>query len=336
MKSFKVSQKPTITVTLTLLFLLALVLPQVTLAAPPYCDGPNCEGMFVEVVGPEAVESNEEFEVSIVVRNATDLFGGQFELSFDPAYLQGVEGSLEPGADLAPSVVGVANIDNEAGSVSFAAARKGDVDELSGDVVLATMRFVAQPVEEATETTIGISNVLLGDKDATEIAIDGTQDLPLTINPSVTGVDVTGQVMLEGRATDNWDGAEVTATLSPDGTALSTITDEFGNFEFADVPLGTYTFEADAAGYLPAVCSGVDITESLALDSAELVAGDVNDDGVIDITDAVAIGGNIGVPSPDPATADLNEDGAVNILDLILMAINFGKESPTIWECTDP
>jgi hypothetical protein len=229
MKSFKVSQKPTITVTLTLLFLLALVLPQVTLAAPPYCDGPNCEGMFVEVVGPEAVESNEEFEVSIVVRNATDLFGGQFELSFDPAYLQGVEGSLEPGADLAPSVVGVANIDNEAGSVSFAAARKGDVDELSGDVVLATMRFVAQPVEEATETTIGISNVLLGDKDATEIAIDGTQDLPLTINPSVTGVDVTGQVMLEGRATDNWDGAEVTATLSPDGTALSTITDEFGN-----------------------------------------------------------------------------------------------------------
>jgi hypothetical protein len=118
--------KTTTPVALCLVFLLGLAQPQAAMAV----QGPVA---FVEVVGPSVVTAGQEFEVSVVARNVTGLFGGQFELSFDPAYLQGVEDSLLPGTDLEPSVVGVKHINNDAGSILFAVSRKGDVEGLSGD-----------------------------------------------------------------------------------------------------------------------------------------------------------------------------------------------------------
>lgn len=316
------------TLVLCLVLLIALVLPQVALADPLL-------GASVEVSGPPVVAVDEEFEVSVVVHDVEALFGGQFELSFDPTYLEAVGDSLLPGADLEPHVVGVRSTDNVAGSILFAVSREGDVEELSGDVVLATVSFVAlAPVEG---TTISISNVLLGDKSANEVPFDVTQDLILSITGGPTGATVQGQVMLEARASGNWDEAVV----SIGGTDLSAITDPDGYFEFLDVPLGIYDFTADADGYLPAVCEGLEVVAPVtALMPTELVAGNVVDvEGepfpIIDIADAVAIGAAFGDPASNPA-ADLNDDGAVNILDLIIMAVNFGASGPTPWACLDP
>jgi hypothetical protein len=321
----KNSSQRVITLTLCVLLLLTLVLPQAALA------GPLAEGsaLSVEVLGPTEVAEGDEFEVSVTVKGVTGLFGGQFELSFDPTYLQAVDGSLEPGAAMEPSVVGVSKIDNVAGSISFAASRQGDVAELSGDIVLATVRFTA--LAPTSATTISIDGVLLGDKLAREVPYGYTQDLTLAIT-GVAGATVEGQVTLEGRTTGNWDGAEVTI----DGTTFSAITNPDGSFEFADVPPGTYTFRADNDGYLEAVCEDVDVVAPLTvLMPVELVAGDVTGDGVIDIVDAVAIGAAFGDPASNPA-ADLNDDAAVNVFDLILMSVNFGATAPTVWACLDP
>lgn len=314
-----------LTLTLCVVLLLALVLPQAALA------GPHTEGSagWVEVTGPSTVNVGEEFEVSVIAKVVTGLFGGQFELSFDPTYLQVVEESLVPGTDLEPSIVGVDTVDNVAGSVLFAVSRQGDVEELSGEViVLATMHFTAlTPVES---TTIDIGNVLLGDKSANVVPVDIIQGWTL----SIVGGEATvqGQVTLEGQPMGSWDGSVV----SIEGTTMTATTDGDGYFEFIGVEPGTHTFEADADGYLRAVCEGAPVVAPLTtLMSVELVAGDVNGDDVINIIDAVAIGVAFGDPASNPA-ADLNDDGNVNVLDLILMAVNFDLTGPTTWMCIDP
>jgi hypothetical protein len=330
MQSLQVSQgKPisrmAITLVLGLILLLALVLPQGALAGPLSAGSAR----YVEVIGPTEVAEGEEFEVSVIVKEVTGLFGGQFELSFDPTYLEAVDGSLQPGSDMEPTVVGVREIDNGAGSISFAVSRQGDVQELSGDVVLATLRFVALVPTQAT--TVDISGVLLGDKFAREIPYEILQGLTLSIT-GVAGATVQGQVMLDGRNIGNWDGAAVTI----DGTAFNATTDLDGNFEIVDVPPGTYTFRAYVDGYLEAVCETAEVVAPLTvLASIELVAGDVNGDGTIDVVDAVAIGAAFGDPASNPA-ADLNDDGDVNVFDLILMSVNFGATAPTAWVCVAP
>ncbi|MBC7809844.1 MAG: hypothetical protein H7175_01785, partial [Burkholderiales bacterium] len=52
-----------------------------------------------------------------------------------------------------------------------------------------------------------------------------------------------------------------------------------------------------------------------------LKAGDTNDDGAIDITDATAIGANIGVAPSDEK--DVNGDNAINVLDLVHVGRNY-------------
>jgi hypothetical protein len=281
---------------------------------------------FVDVSGPPSVTEGDEFEVSVVVRNVTGLYGGQFRLTFDPVYLQAIDGSLSPGNALSPSVVGLASIDNTTGQAWLAVSRQGDQDELSGDVVLATLRFRA--VGAIQSTTIGVDNVLLGNKTAMDIPVGGTDGHILSIEGTSQTASVSGQVMLQGRASDNNDGALVIA----EGTGRSTSTDGLGNFLFENLSAGTYDFTADAVGYLPAYCVGkVVAAPQTALAAVELVAGDVNDDRVIDILDAVAVGAAFGNPSVNPA-ADLNDDGQINVLDLILVSANFGKV-PSSWTC---
>jgi len=68
----------------------------------------------------------------------------------------------------------------------------------------------------------------------------------------------------------------------------------------------------------------------IELGGLDLLAGDVNDDGQIDILDLAYIAGHY--QSNDPA-ADLNNDGLVDILDLAMVAGNYQQQGPlTGWQ----
>jgi hypothetical protein len=67
------------------------------------------------VTGPPSAVQGAEFEVSVLVHSGLSLSGGSFRLTFDPAYLQAVPGSLAAGEALAPRDPVVAGIDNAAG-----------------------------------------------------------------------------------------------------------------------------------------------------------------------------------------------------------------------------
>ncbi len=60
---------------------------------------------------------------------------------------------------------------------------------------------------------------------------------------------------------------------------------------------------------------------------AQPLVGDLNDDGHVDISDAIIAGNAFGSTPIDTnwnADADLNDDNVVNIMDLILLASAFG------------
>jgi len=305
---------------------------------------PEGDGFSIASVGtPPVFNVGDVFKVSIVALGVADpgLFGGQFELTYDTNHLAAVEESLEPGAAMEPVVVAVSNIDSAGGLVEYAASRQGDLENLSGNVVLATLRFEAVgPTEppEGQTTVIHLQNVKLGAKGGFEVPVVGLVDLEVIIrvDDTVDDGDVTGNVKVEARAADNQADHEIVAEDSLGGL-LAALTGANGDFLFNNVPAETYTFTANSPGFLSASCAGVEHTTDALTTLAEvtLLAGDIDGSSEIDITDAVAIGMVLG--STDPEVADLNADGVVDILDLILMAANFGQTSDVnLWVCQLP
>ena len=304
---------------------------------------PEGDALGVASIGaPPVFEVGDTFRVSIVALGVEDpgIFGSQFEVTFDTNHLAAVEGSLISGSALEPVVVAVSNIDNAAGLVQYAASRQGDVDNVPGNVVLATLRFEAVgPTEppEGQTTVIHLQNVKLGAKGGIDVPIGGLVDLEVIIveggiEPGAG--DIAGNVTVESRAADNQAGHSVTAEGGVAGT-LTTATEFNGDFLISDAPADTYTVTARSPGFLAAACADVVHTsEALtSLESVSLLAGDIDDSGEIDITDAVAIGGVFGSTTPGEV-ADLNADGIVDILDLVLMAVNFGQTSAgNPWLC---
>jgi len=95
------------------------------------------------------------------------------------------------------------------------------------------------------------------------------------------------------------------------------------------------SIKADAPGYLPARCviaAGVLSQPDLELASTALLSGDINDDDIVDITDAVAIGVGFGGEGDPDLLTDINRSGNIDIFDVILVGVNFG-EGMQNWEC---
>jgi hypothetical protein len=61
-----------------------------------------------------------------------------------------------------------------------------------------------------------------------------------------------------------------------------------------------------------------------------LLAGDIDDNGIIDQFDALTIG--MSYNSPTPSVADLNNDNTINVLDLEALARNYRTTGPIVWQ----
>jgi hypothetical protein len=124
-------------------------------------------------------------------------------------------------------------------------------------------------------------------------------------------------------------------------------TDIQGEFSFANLAIGTYTFTGSYPGYLDAEKVDVSIPGNLPvidLGTTQLRGGDVNGDKAINILDIgkiVSMFGqaDVAVGSADPTSCggrdeatDINDDGNVNISDLAITAGNWGRTGPTAWQ----
>jgi hypothetical protein len=147
-----------------------------------------------------------------------------------------------------------------------------------------------------------------------------------------TMADLSGQVIVAGRADNDW--SDTVVTINDNGQIATT--DAAGNFSIINVAAGSLdTVTADAPGYLPAVCTGLTVTApKTVLEAINLLSGDINDDSLVDITDATAVGAGFGQTGSN-LPADITRDDVLDIFDIVLVSVNFGEKGPQTWSCLD-
>jgi hypothetical protein len=143
-----------------------------------------------------------------------------------------------------------------------------------------------------------------------------------TLPPSGSGT-LNGQVLAEKPVTVSLFNAD----SSPAGSVTANLD---GTFSLT-APAGSYTVFATASGYLSAQAS-VTLTDgnTTTMPTISLLAGDIDNNNVIDQFDAMTIG--MSYNSSTPTAADLNNDGVINVLDLELLAGNYRETGPVLWE----
>jgi hypothetical protein len=152
----------------------------------------------------------------------------------------------------------------------------------------------------------------------------------LTVGPIVVNGTVTGKVTLPDQVRA---GKVVTVCLlkadnSPVVPCVPTNAD--GTFSLT-APAATYKLLASAAGFLSAGgTAGVDVILTAGNTTPKsptvLLAGDVDNNGIINVNDSQTIAINYNTATV--LAADLNNDGTINVLDLELFARNYRTSSP--------
>lgn len=171
--------KRLIIVSLVLLALLSMGILGISCAKkapdlPPTPEGPTTppsipeEGVYLNPPYVDA-QSGQELSIKIEVKpSGWGVSGGEVNLAFNPNILQVV--SIEPGNFLGPSpIIGLKQVDNQAGVVRLALARVGEtaVPSLSG--VLATVEFKILGSATSGTYEIELTRVGLADENFQDI-----------------------------------------------------------------------------------------------------------------------------------------------------------------------
>lgn len=284
-------------------------------------------GLTLAVTGPAAVNTGDMFEIQVLLDNPSPagVFGYQFGLTWNSAAVAPVD----PMPTLSPEFPLIARNEITPGQFTVIASRQGDVPDLPGSLTLLTWRFQAIAPTGSDSARFDLTAATLGQKDGTELSLEAITPLAVTvIEPAPQRGALAGNVQLEGRASGS--GSGITILINELGLAAAPAPG--GDFAFADLDFGVYTLTASSPGFLKVSCQVNHKGEATTLAGVTLLAGDLTDDGLIDVADATALGLAIG--SGPGAAADLNVDGAVNVLDLILLGVNFGQSAAAHpWTC---
>ena len=156
------------------------------------------------------------------------------------------------------------------------------VEPVEGGVLPGGSRTIALTLDSTgLERGVHRENLVINNNDPDEDPII----VPVTLGVGVAGIE--GRVTLEGQT--NHSGT-IIVFVGPD--VQTVVTDESGNFSAILAP-GTYTVLAAHPYHLSAQATvTVELGEVLNL-TAELLGGDVNNDGVVDARDLAIAGKNI-------------------------------------------
>lgn len=153
----------------------------------------------------------------------------------------------------------------------------------------------------------------------TEVAQVGKDEADLTLKAADT-YKIMGTFTVAG----NYKDATAVATPAAGEAAKGTV-DENGAYTIEVAP-GTYEVVIGKPGYLYKTYSGVEIKDSdRTLETIGLIAGQLNDDNVVDVEDLALLLQQYRRPELYSVAADLNDDGIVDVEDLALLLQGYRK-----------
>lgn len=264
----------------------------------------------------ETLSCSETATLVIAAQGVVDLHRLSFGLTYDPSAIVLVE---DGAARLGSALVGKGyqvtrqSVDEGIGTAWFelSLADPATVAPFSGSGELVQIDLRAR--------STGVSPLVLID-----VALTGSDGRAIQaqvgdgIVTTACGSALSGRAYLEGRT----DHSSILVSVV--GTGLTANPDAGGVYVVNEVPPGRHTVLLRAAGYLDVAIEGVALAagQCVTVPDRTLLAGDLNDDGQIDILDLVIVGSQYGSTTPHPLAADVNRDGEVDILDIVLLAKN--------------
>jgi endo-1,4-beta-xylanase len=283
------------------------------------------------------VETKDGAQVSVTFKlyQVTNVYGLEVSCQSDPNALQGASHVESDSFNGKNSFFIDQGYNAANGNWKIAASRLYPNKPISGNMTAFAVNYTPKTAGNHTVncTVLAVDQngrdlplpVVNGLMPAMDVLQDPTQE-PLTMPQQISALStISGTVSYQNRE----DNAGISVNLiDSSGTMLDNVmTDASGTYTFVDVPPGNYTIEAAAPQHLKfdEAVQLSDSNNSLQLGTATLRAGDTDNNGVIDISDAGLIGANLNLEVPlAPANADMNQDNEINIADLVLVGANFG------------
>jgi hypothetical protein len=280
----------------------------------------------------------DSYDVYVDLTAATDLYGYQFEVNYDPAKVSAVGAFDDSFFDTAPpaSIPPDWDADCAAGVCKFAVSKVDPGSPVSGSGPLVKITFTGLA---AGLVPITFSSDILADVDGnalTHTANTGWLNVYDTAN-------VSGVVSLQGRATPIDAGTvtlyDIYGYVMPTTVPFSAVDGTWS----ANVPVGaggtTYGIDAEHLLYLGnqmTTPSKLNPGDTYVAPNTRLLGGDANNNGKIEVNDLTCIGGDFGNSPPTSScggagSPDINADNAVNILDLVLAGGNYDLATFQPW-----
>ncbi len=323
------SETPTLTPTFT---------PEVPTSTPPYTSTPTStsppiyEPSVSTIVIPTSINVGQIATVNVNLNNIP--IGGytsaEFTCTYNPTLVEVSNIAVTNlfGADPVAAINGPQN-----GSFIVAiAGSNGNRATVDGTAFTFNAKGLqtGQTVIECTARVSKGDNILVnipstGGANLTigNVPTNTPTPIPTFTSTPLPAPVITGQVLASKPVTIRLYNAD-------NSLATTVVANTDGTFNFT-APAGIYTITATADGFLGAQGS-VTLTDGLTstMSVVALLAGDIDNNGVIDQFDALTIG--MSYNTAIPPAADLNNDGTINVLDLELLAQNYRISGAIAWQ----
>ncbi len=284
-------------------------------------DTPDPSGFTCRVEAPAEVVVGDNFGLNLVCENVPEpgVYGLQVCVTASGAAITAesaafLPGTLFSGMNTLQLVNSVTNAES-----CYGLTLSGDQMGVTGNIDIASATFNAS---EVGTVNFSLNEVILGDN--TGASLPAPQLIPATIQVVNPTASLNGFVDPQAGAANN-----VTVTAAGISAAITPGEDVAGFLFDDNLPVGTVTVSADAPGHL-ACETTLSLNRGMNAfpETIVLLAGDVDDDGDVDIADSTLVGLAFDTTGAESeGTVDLDGNGIVNILDLIFVGVNFDRTS---------